>query len=137
MKLICEEGFLELQRSDSDDWNSPSESDTLLNVAVDVSGYSAADQSWVVAGEWGKFLSELETLDERRQGRAVVEGASPDDLRLEFYSTDSAGYMAVQGPTPNAIKCPNSIHLVHAYYTQFLIPEYLNKTVPQYLQFLQ
>jgi hypothetical protein len=97
MKLICTEGFLELHRSDADDWNSPSQSDILLNVTVDVSGYSAADQGWVVAAEWGKFLSELETLDERRQGSAVVEGASPDDLRLEFNSTDSAGHMAVQG----------------------------------------
>jgi hypothetical protein len=50
-----------------------------------------------VADEWHGFLTELSTLDERRRGRAVIEGASPDDLRLEFYSNDSAGHMAVQG----------------------------------------
>ena len=47
-----------------------------------------------MAGEWDKFLAELTTPNERRQGPAVVEGASRDDLRLEFYSTDSAGHMA-------------------------------------------
>ena len=37
------------------------------------------------------------------------------------------------GPTRNAIKCPDSIHFVHAYYTQFVMPEYLNRTVPRYI----
>src|SRR5262249_23572076 len=97
MRLNGREGFLELQPSDNRGHGTPSESDILLNVTVEASSYSAADQSWVVAEKWDGFLTELGTLDERRQGRAVVEGASPDDFRLEFYSTDSAGHMAVQG----------------------------------------
>jgi len=97
MKLIGREGFLELQRSEVGEQGTPAESDILLSVTVKASSYAAADQSWVVAGEWDRFLLELRTLDEQRQGRAVVEGASPDDLRLEFYSTDSAGHMAVRG----------------------------------------
>jgi len=97
MKLIGKEGFLELERSDLGGPGTPGESDLLLNVTVEASSYSAADQSWVVANEWDKFLAELTRLDKRRQGRAVVEGASRDDLRLEFYSTDSAGHLAVQG----------------------------------------
>ena len=97
MKLVGKEGLLELERSDLGGSGTPGESDLLLNVKVQASSYSAADQSWVVGDEWDKFLAELTRLDERRQGRAVVEGASRDDLRLEFYSTDSAGHMAVQG----------------------------------------
>ena len=97
MKLIGEEGFLELERSETGERGAPGESDILLNVTVEVGAYSAADQSWVIADEWDRFLSDLTTLEDRRQGRAVVEGASPDDFRLEFYSTDSAGHMAVQG----------------------------------------
>jgi hypothetical protein len=31
-----------------------------------------------------------------------------------------------QGPTRNAIECPKTIHLVHAYYTHIFMPEYLN-----------
>jgi hypothetical protein len=81
MKLIGKEGLLELQRSDLGGSGTPDESDLLLNVTVQASSYSAADQSWVVGDEWDKFLAELTRLDERRQGRAVVEGASRDDLR--------------------------------------------------------
>jgi hypothetical protein len=97
MRLIGREGLLELQSSVAGAQDTPGESDILLNVTVEASSYSAADQSWVVADEWDRFLTELATLDERRQGRAFVEGASPDDLRLEFYSTDSVGHMAVKG----------------------------------------
>jgi hypothetical protein len=97
MKLRGREGFLELQPSNTCGQGTPGESDILLNVTVRASSYSAADQSWVVADAWDGFLTELGTLDERRQGRAVVEGASPDDLRLEFYSTDSAGHMQYRG----------------------------------------
>jgi hypothetical protein len=97
MRLIGSKGLLELQRSETGESGTPGESDILLNVTVEVSSYSAADQSWVTAGEWDRFLTELKTLDERRRGRAVVEGASRDDLRLEFYSSDSTGHMAVKG----------------------------------------
>ena len=86
MKLNGSDGLLELERSKLGGPDSPPEPDILLNVTVQVSGYSAADQSWVTGDEWGRFLNDLKKLDERRQGRAVVEGASPEDLRLEFYS---------------------------------------------------
>lgn len=97
MKLIGEKGLLELQRSELSERNILAESDILLNVTVEVTGYSASDQSWVVGSDWDRFLTELRRLDERRQGRAVVLGALPEDLRLEFHSTDAAGHMAVKG----------------------------------------
>lgn len=43
------------------------------------------------------FLDELRTLEGCRQGHATLESASPEDLRLDFLSTDSAGHMAVKG----------------------------------------
>jgi hypothetical protein len=97
--------LLELERSEVGERDTPGESDIRINVTVKASSvrlissasYSAADQSWVDGGEWDRFLLELRTLDEQRQGRAVIEGLSPDHLRLEFYSTDSAGHMAVRG----------------------------------------
>ena len=97
MRLECERGFLELERSGLGEPATPSDEDVLLNVTVQASSYSAADQIWMVKSDWDRFLGELRTLEKRRQGRAVLEGASPQDLRLEFFSTDSAGHMAVQG----------------------------------------
>jgi hypothetical protein len=68
-----------------------------MNVTVEAGGFAAADQSWVVGTDLDGFLRELRTLDARRQGRATLESASPGDLKLEFFSTDSAGHMAVKG----------------------------------------
>jgi hypothetical protein len=76
---------------------TPADDDLLLSITVDASGFTAADQSWIVAQEWNDFLSELRTLEERRQGRATLVAASPEDLRLEFFSTDRLGHMAVRG----------------------------------------
>ena len=67
------------------------------NVTVDARGFAAADQNWVVRSDWDEFLSELRNLESRRQGSAALVGASPEELRSEFFSIDSAGHMAVRG----------------------------------------
>jgi hypothetical protein len=51
----------------------------------------------VVASDLDRFVTELRRLDGRRQGQATLSGASPEDLRLQFYSTDSLGHMAIRG----------------------------------------
>jgi hypothetical protein len=97
MRITGEDGLLELEPFEIGPPGTPAESDLRLSVTVKMDGYSAADECWVIAGQWDTFLKELRELDHRRQGRAVVIAASPDDLQLEFYSTDSAGHMAVRG----------------------------------------
>ena len=76
---------------------TPAEGDLLLDVSVSSSGYSAADQVWVLAEEWRRFTQELSELEESRQGRATLEGMSPRELMLIFHSTDALGHMAVAG----------------------------------------
>jgi hypothetical protein len=44
MRLIGKEGFLDLQASGTRAEGTPGESDILLNVTVEASSYSAADQ---------------------------------------------------------------------------------------------
>jgi hypothetical protein len=95
MKLEGNNGSLELESSELP--GTQRDDDVLLNVSVKARGYSAADQSWVVGSDWSKFPSELVTLEQNRQGLALVEGASPNDFRLEIYSTDSVGHMAARG----------------------------------------
>jgi hypothetical protein len=94
MRLIGDAGFLEFERSEVGDGTDP---DLLLNVTVKVGNYSAADQCWIAADDLDGFCSELQRLESLRQGRAVLIGASPDDLQLDFHSTDSVGHMGVKG----------------------------------------
>ena len=88
---------LAIERSTFGDPGTPGQEDLLLNVTVQVGGYSAADQVWIVADYWRGFMNELRTLEKIRQGQATLEGASPRDLKLEFKTTDHAGHMAVSG----------------------------------------
>lgn len=89
--------LLEIERSTFGAPGTPADEDLLLNVTVQVGGYSAADQSWVVAGDWSRFLSQLRQLERLRQGQATLDGASPHALQIVFGATDRAGHMAVAG----------------------------------------
>ncbi|HEY7727283.1 MAG TPA: hypothetical protein VID50_02405 [Candidatus Eisenbacteria bacterium] len=91
------EQYVELERSSFGEPGTPADRDLLLNIAVQVEGYSAADQAWVAAGEWRAFLTRLRDLERSRRGEAALEGASPRSLRLVFRSTDALGHMAVMG----------------------------------------
>ena len=90
MKLRGNNGTLVLDRSELGAADTQADEDVLLNVTVDVSGFGAMDQSWVTAKAWAGFLGELRALEQRRQGRATLVAASPEDLQLEFFSTDRA-----------------------------------------------
>jgi hypothetical protein len=97
VKLAGRNGSLILERSDVGPPGTPGDRDLLLNITVDARGFAAADQSWIVDAAWEGFIGQLRTVEARRQGRAILDSASPGDLHLEIFSTDSAGHMAVQG----------------------------------------
>jgi hypothetical protein len=89
--------YLEIERSKFENDENSTDDDLLLNVMVDVGGYSAADQSWVVDKDWNLFMSQLRDLERTRQGLATLVGALSKDLRLVFQSTDRSGHMAITG----------------------------------------
>ena len=98
MELQGNDGeFLSIARGDVGATGTPGEGDLLLEISVNSSGYSAADQVWVHSGQWRRFIQELNELEESRQGRATLEGLSPRELMLVFQSTDPLGHMAVAG----------------------------------------
>ncbi len=98
MRLKGDTGqLLTVERSGFGEPGTPAGEDLLLNVTVAVGGYSAADQVWVVADDWRAFITELQTLEKTRQGRASLRGASPRDLELTLKTTDLAGHTAVLG----------------------------------------
>jgi hypothetical protein len=97
LKIQEQHALLELEVAEFGDANTPGRNDVLFNVTVRTGGYAAADQSWVIRSDLDRFLQQLRALNQNRQGKAALVSASPDDLQLEFYSTDSAGHMAIQG----------------------------------------
>ena len=103
----------------------------MLNITVQVRGYSAADQSWIVGREWESFLSELTALEKSRRGQAVANGASPDDFRLEIFSTDSVGHMAIRGHV--GWHSPDG-HLLHLKFGFRFEPDRLPKLVRDFKQ---
>lgn len=96
MKLNGDTGSLELERCNSPS-GTPADADILLSIAVAVSGFAAEDQAWVLGSAWAGFVSDLRRLERERQGRARVDGMSPDEFVLEIFSTDRAGHMALVG----------------------------------------
>ena len=95
MKIQEQDALLELEVAGV--FYTPAQDDVRLNVSVRTGRYAAAEHSWVIRPDLDRFLHELRALDQSRQGKAVLVSPSPDGLRLEFYSTDSAGHMAVRG----------------------------------------
>lgn len=97
VRIVGEAGSVELERAEFGGPNTPADEDILLNISVQVRGYSAQDQMWISAGAWRLFLERLVEVERTRRGGARVEGASPEDLALEIFSTDSVGHFAVRG----------------------------------------
>jgi len=97
VRLVGKGGSLVLERSDIGPPGTPAERDILVNITVDSGGFAAAGQSWIVDAAWSGFLSQVRRLEACRQGRATLESASPGDLQLELFSTDSVGHLAVRG----------------------------------------
>lgn len=76
----------------------PGAGDLRLHVRVAFSTFRGEyDGVWVEASDFRTFLSELQTLEERRQGQATLASMSPDELLLQVHSTDRAGHMGVTG----------------------------------------
>jgi hypothetical protein len=71
--------------------------DVRLLVPLTCEGFMGAGSSWIDRDVWQRFLRELERLVDRRDGEAVVESMSPNDLRLRLFATDHAGHVAVDG----------------------------------------
>ena len=97
MRFEEHDQFLELSRAELGPVGTPGEGDVLFDITARVSSYSGVGQAWVLASDLDGFVIELRRLEELRHGQATLSGVSPRELKLEFYSTDSVGHMAVRG----------------------------------------
>jgi hypothetical protein len=92
MHLSSESGdYLSINRAE------PSGDDILVVVDVRTRGFTGRIDTWVLRPAWLQFCEQLTLLESRRQGEAIVESISPQELRVSVRSTDRAGHMAVDG----------------------------------------
>jgi hypothetical protein len=71
--------------------------DVRLQVRLTCEGFTGTGSSWIDRDGWQRFLRALERLVNRRDGEAIVESMSPNDLRLRIHVTDHAGHVALDG----------------------------------------
>lgn len=50
---------------------------------------------WLIEGDIEKFIVDLETLDQKRTGQAILESMSPGELELAFRAIDNRGHLSV------------------------------------------
>ncbi len=71
--------------------------DPYLVVRLQLPGFSACTETYVLESGWSSFLRELQSLEATRQGEATVESISPGELQLRIRSLDRAGHMGIEG----------------------------------------
>src|SRR5262245_44665779 len=71
--------------------------DIRLDLRLTCEGFIGAGSSWIDQDAWQRFLRDLERLVDRRDGEAVVESMSPENLHLRIFVTDHAGHVGVEG----------------------------------------
>jgi hypothetical protein len=98
MRVGDDDSFVEVLLVEKAPQGLPGAGDLRLHVRVAFSTFRGEyDEVWVEAPAFRAFLSELQTLEERRQGSATLRSMSPGELLLQVHSTDRAGHMGVTG----------------------------------------
>lgn len=70
----------------------------LWKVAVRTENLSGQhDEIYIMPTDYKRFLQELITLEQVRQGTASLTSASPEDLQLTFQSLDRSGHFMLEG----------------------------------------
>ncbi len=101
MLVWHQEDFLELRVTEREPARSPCSGDTRFAVRVRVASpdtaFSAETWCWIALRVLASFAEQLQLLEERRQGSAVLESMSPGELQLEIRVTDRAGHVGAFG----------------------------------------
>jgi len=107
--------FVEIDLAHEAIGDPTSHGDARLTVRVSVGGFAGHNDLWVLAPALRSFCRALLALERDRQGAAVLESASPDELRLAVCSVDSRGHLSVEGSTGYHVQRENTRpwHAVH------------------------
>lgn len=98
MKLTYGSSSLEIafQEFGRDQRSEPTE--VKLAVRVESFGFVGSnDRIWVFRSAFSDFASAIQILVRDRRGEAVLDGMSPDVMRVRVSSIDGAGHIGVDG----------------------------------------
>lgn len=71
--------------------------DVNVRVALSLQEFCGSyDGIWLELSEIERFISDLEVLDESRNGSAMVSSMSPKEFTLKIRSSDSLGHMEIE-----------------------------------------
>ena len=75
----------------------PTAGDIELSLKVNSEKFSGQSIVWIGSPDFATFLVQLRQLEAKRQGEAVIEGLSPENIRFRLRAIDRRGHMAVDG----------------------------------------
>jgi hypothetical protein len=108
IRFESQDDFVEIDLATQETADLPSRGDGYLTVRVSSNGFTGHNDLWVLAAALRSFCQSLVALERDRQGEAVLESVSPDELRIVVRSVDSRGHMAVEGSTGYRVQRLNS-----------------------------
>src|SRR5207249_10850156 len=109
------QNFVEIDLDSQETEERPSRGDAYLTIRVSAAGFTGHNDLWVLAPALRNFCQALVRLERDRRGEAVLESASPEELRFVVRSVDSRGHMSIEGFTGCHVQRENSRpwHAVH------------------------
>lgn len=96
MKIGTKEEYVEIEEQARDPEGTPYRG-VKVSVTLALQDFSGSyDEIWLELAEMERFITELETLDEKRNGSAKISSTSPEEFALEIRSSDSLGHMEIE-----------------------------------------
>lgn len=96
MKIGTKEEYIKIEELERNPENSPCAGDVNVSVTLGLQKFSGFhDGIWFEFSEIKKFITELEILNEKRNGCAKISSIDQKEFVLEIRSSDASGNMEI------------------------------------------
>jgi len=97
MKIGTEKEFIELTELDRNPSGTPCAGDIQIRVSVKLQEFGGRhSEVWLEFSVMECFLTQLEALEESRQGSVKISSMSPEEFSFEIRSSDKLGHMEIE-----------------------------------------
>lgn len=97
MRIGSDNEFIEISELARAPESTPNAGDVRVSVQIKLGEFGGRyDAVWLEEPILKCFISELESLENNRQGSASLESMSPNEFRLTIRSRDSLGHFVVE-----------------------------------------